>query len=57
MTSPLRHLLKVDVQWVWDASHSRVFRDIKNSITKIPGNVLQFCDIDKPLCVQVKQLR
>ena len=47
LTSPLRQLLKSDVQWMWDATNYKIFPDIKNFITNILENVLQFYNVVK----------
>ena len=37
ITSPLRDLLKRDVEWTWDEVHDRILEQVKTAITDIPA--------------------
>ena len=36
MTCPLRDLLKRDVVWTWDQSHTQILENLKTAITDVP---------------------
>lgn len=45
ITSPLRELLKINVQWTWGKVHSKCVEDIKNKLINAP--TLVTFDINK----------
>lgn len=48
--SPLRELLKKEVEWLWTEIHEKSFIDIKNVITKAP--ILQSFNSKLPIVIQ-----
>ena len=50
MSSPLRNLLRKDVQWQWSQSQNDAFQKIKSALAQSP--VLQFINVHKPVTIQ-----
>ena len=51
ITTPLRSLLRKDVQWSWHDEHRKSLERIQQVLTSNP--VLQFYDINQPVILQV----
>ncbi len=51
ITSPLRDLLKRDVEWTWDQSHMQIFETIKKTIADVP--VLRLFNPSEPVMLSV----
>lgn len=50
ITSPLRDLLKINMQWSWENVHSKCVEDIKNKLINAP--ILVAFDINKDVYIQ-----
>ena len=50
ITSPLRELLKEDIQWIWQPEHDQALQQIKEALTRKPA--LRFYDVQKPVQIQ-----
>lgn len=48
--SPMRELLKINVEWLWTEIHEKSFNDMKNCIAKAP--ILQNFDSSLPVVIQ-----
>lgn len=51
ITSPLRELLKKDVEFIWENEHSKALQELKTLICQPP--VLKLYDVNKPVKLQV----
>ena len=51
VTSPLRSLLRKDVDWAWHPEHEAALDKLKQILTNKP--VLRFFDVDQPSTLQV----
>ncbi|MEW8548052.1 MAG: RNase H-like domain-containing protein [Candidatus Thiodiazotropha sp.] len=51
ITSPMRELLRNDVDWCWGSRQSEAFQQVKMALTQTP--VLSYYDRDKPVRLQV----
>lgn len=50
-TSPLRELLRKDVEWHWNERHEQCFQNIKEYLINPP--VLQYYNVEKPVVISV----
>ena len=51
LTSPLRDLLKREVEWTWDQSHQLILKHLKETITNVP--VLRLFNPNDPVTLSV----
>uniref|UniRef100_A0A8C5MRX3 Gypsy retrotransposon integrase-like protein 1 n=1 Tax=Leptobrachium leishanense TaxID=445787 RepID=A0A8C5MRX3_9ANUR len=52
-TAPLRALLQKDAMWSWDANMEKTFDKVKKVITKHPGPILKYFDVNCDTTLQV----
>lgn len=51
LNSPLRTLIKKDVEFKWDENHTKSFNQLEKLLTNKP--ILQYYDVSKPVVISV----